>query len=63
MEAGRTMLMHSAVIAVAVYFALLYALGNSQAKAENRALLVGAVALIYMILFGHQFPPKRMLSV
>jgi hypothetical protein len=63
MELGRTMLLHSAVISIAVYFSLLYALGNSQVQSENRALLVGAFALVYMILFGHQFPPKRMLSV
>ena len=33
-------------------------LGQDKVVAENRSLLVGAVALIYMVLFGHDFPPN-----
>jgi hypothetical protein len=35
---------------------MLYGLRQSTTKALNRSLLIGAVALIYMILFGHGLP-------
>jgi hypothetical protein len=31
-------------------------IGNNQKMAENRSILFAALALVYMILFGHGLP-------
>jgi len=51
-----THLFHAFVITVILYLLMKYALHQSQTMALNRSILIGAVALIYMILFGHGFP-------
>jgi hypothetical protein len=56
MENGRQMLMHSVVIGTVMYLIMFYVLGQRQSVAENRSILIAAVALIYMILFGHRLP-------
>jgi hypothetical protein len=35
-----------------------FALGQSQTMALNRSILIGAMALVYMILFGHGLPTQ-----
>lgn len=59
-ESGRTMFMHSVVIGLVAFALFMYGLGNSAPRAENRAFTVGAAALLYMQLFGHQFPPTSL---
>ena len=56
MENGRTMVLHSAIICVLLYIFMIYILGQNQIVAENRSILLAAVILIYMILFGHGLP-------
>lgn len=56
MDNGLQMLGHSAVIVVIIYLALVHLAKQARGVAGNRALLVGAVALVYMILFGHGLP-------
>ena len=56
METGKTMLLHSIVIAIVLYFIMTLVLGQKPIVAENRSILIGAVVLIYMILFGHGLP-------
>jgi hypothetical protein len=56
MESGRMMLLHSLVIGVLLYLFMLFVLGQKPVVAENRSILLGASALIYMILFGHGLP-------
>jgi len=51
------MVIHSAIIGLFVYGILMY-VGNKQAVAENRSIILSAVVLIYMILFGHGLPVK-----
>ncbi len=58
MERGLTMLLHSFIIGVVLYLIMLYGLKQQQRIAENRSILVAAVVLIYMILFGHGLPTK-----
>lgn len=58
MESGLTMVVHSVVIGVVLYVVMRFVLGQSQAKAENRSILLAAVVLIYMIVFGHGLPTK-----
>jgi uncharacterized membrane-anchored protein len=56
MESGLTMVVHSVVIGVVLYLVMRFVLGQNQAKAENRSILLSAVVLIYMIVFGHGLP-------
>ena len=58
METGRTMLLHSVVIGLLLYVLMKYALGQNSAVAENRSILLSAIILAYMILFGHGLPPS-----
>lgn len=56
MEDGRMMLLHSAIIGVLLYLFMVFALGQKPQVAENRSILLAALVLIYMILFGHGLP-------
>ena len=56
MEKGRMMLLHSAIIGVLLYMFMIFILGQNESVAENRSILLAAVILIYMILFGHGLP-------
>jgi len=58
MESGLTMLLHSVVISIILYFIMVYVFQQSSMKAQNRSILLGAVIVIYMILFGHGLPTK-----
>lgn len=58
MESGATMLIHSVVIGIVLYIVMRFVLGQRQVIAENRSILISAVALIYMILFGHGLPTQ-----
>jgi hypothetical protein len=58
MESGLTMLLHSAIIGIILYLIMIYVLKQRQAVAENRSVLLAAVVLIYMIVFGHGMPTK-----
>ena len=58
MESGFTMLIHSAIIGVILYVVMVYLLKQRQAVAENRSIVLAAVVLIYMIMFGHGMPTK-----
>ena len=56
MERGLTMLVHSLVIGYLLYLIMVFILGQNKVVAENRSLLLTALVLIYMILFGHGMP-------
>jgi len=56
MEGGLAMLLHSAVITCILYLIMKYILKQSYSKAIDRSLVIGAIILIYMILFGHGLP-------
>jgi len=56
MEKGQVMLMHSILIGVFLYFFMIFVLGQNQVMAENRSILLAALTLVYMILFGHGLP-------
>ena len=56
MENGRMMLLHSVIIGVLLYLLMIFILGQNQAVAENRSILLAAIILMYMILFGHGLP-------
>jgi hypothetical protein len=54
MEGGLTMLLHSVIIGLVLYFIMVYVLGQRQSVAENLSALI----LIYMVVFGHGLPNK-----
>lgn len=56
METGRMMLLHSVLIGILLYIFMIYVLNQKQVVAENRSILLAALVLIYMILFGHGLP-------
>jgi hypothetical protein len=56
MEPGRMMILHSVIIGIVLYVFMTFALGQKQVVAENRSILLAALTLAYMILFGHGLP-------
>jgi hypothetical protein len=56
METGRMMLLHSVIIGILLYLFMIFVLGQKQVVAENRSILLAALVLMYMILFGHGLP-------
>jgi hypothetical protein len=58
MESHWMMVLHSVVIGLVGYVAMVFGLGQSSVVAERRSILLYAVALAYMLLFGHGLPLK-----
>ena len=56
MESGLMMFTHSVGIGIVLYLFMLFVLKQPQAVAENRSILIAALSLVYMILFGHKLP-------
>jgi len=56
METPFMMLIHALLIAVILYLVMIYGLHQADAIAQARSMMIGAVVLIYMLLFGHSFP-------
>ena len=58
MERGLMMLLHSVIIGFVLYCLMVFLLAQKPSVAENRSILLSALVLIYMILFGHGLPTK-----
>ena len=56
MESSFSHLFHSIIISVILYIIMKFFLHQSETMAVNRSMLIGSLALIYMILFGHGLP-------
>ena len=56
MESGLMMLLHSLIIGIILYVIMVFGLKQRTVVAENRSILLAALILIYMILFGHGLP-------
>ena len=56
MEEVFNHLFHALIITIILYVIIKFVLKQSQRMALNRSFLAGAIALIYMILFGHGLP-------
>ena len=50
-ERGLMMLLHSGFITSLLYLGMVFVLEQNPKVAENRSLLLGALVLIYMIVF------------
>ena len=49
--------LHSIVVYIVLYFGMTMGLGQSKEVACTRSAVLTAVAFIYMVAFGHNFPP------
>ena len=58
MDTVLSHLFHSIIIAVILYIIMKFFLKQSETMSLNRSILIGALALIYMILFGHGMPTQ-----
>ena len=58
MERGLIMVLHSIIIGLVLYILMVFAFNQNAMVAENRSILIAAILLIYMILFGHDLPTK-----
>jgi hypothetical protein len=58
MERGLTMVLHSVLIGILLYFIMTIGFKQQAIVAENRSILIASGVLIYMILFGHGMPNK-----
>ena len=56
MESGLAMVLHSVIIGIVLYIFMKFVLGQKQVVAENRSILLAALVLAYMIVFGHGLP-------
>lgn len=56
MESGLMHVVHSVVITIILYFIMVYVLKQPIMVAQDRSILLGALFLVYMILFGHHLP-------
>ncbi len=56
MEPWILMLLHSVIIGVVLYLIMVFVLGQKQIVAETRSVLLAALVLVYMLLFGHGLP-------
>jgi len=52
------MILHSLIIGIVLYVFMLFGLGQQNEIAQSRSILIAAIILIYMILFGHGLPTK-----
>jgi uncharacterized membrane-anchored protein len=52
------MVLHSVVIGLVLYMLMVFVFNQSPKMAEYRSVLIAAVVLIYMILFGHGLPTR-----
>jgi putative effector of murein hydrolase len=49
---------HAVILTVVLYFIKTILLKQSTKTALDHSVVIGSIALIYMIFFGHNFPPK-----
>ena len=50
------MFIHSAIISIVIYVIMKFLLKQPEIVSQNISVLIGALILIYMILFGHSLP-------
>jgi hypothetical protein len=49
---------HALILGLVLFALMKYGLKQSNSMAQDRAVLIAALALVYMTLFGHRLPGK-----
>jgi TRAP-type C4-dicarboxylate transport system permease small subunit len=57
-ESGISMVGHALIIGILLYVLMRYLLKQPVAMAVDRSILIAAILLVYMILFGHKLPGR-----
>ena len=57
MNKNLTHLLHAVLIGLVLCLVMTKVLAQSTGVACDRSMVLASVALIYMVLFGHKFPP------
>jgi hypothetical protein len=60
MENGTSHVLHAIILTSLLYAIMHYVCKQSSNIAIDRSILIGTVVLLYMILYGHQFPPTKL---
>ena len=58
MESVLTHVLHAVILTGLLYLLMYFLLRQSPTTALRRSVLLGAVALVYMVLFGHGLPTR-----
>jgi len=59
METPFAHVIHSIVITSVLYVIMTSVLKQSTQVATDRSVFIGTLILLYMVLFGHSFPPGK----
>ena len=59
-QATMEHLMHSVILGFGLYFAMTMLLKQPKEMACARSSVLAAAAFIYMIMYGHKFPPGQL---
>ena len=57
-ERGINMVIHAIIFSIVCFVFMRFSLNLSQAKSEDRSIALGALLLLYMLLFGHKLPTR-----
>jgi ABC-type phosphate transport system permease subunit len=58
MRGAMNHLSHSILLGILLYFVMVFILKQPYEMAQDRSMLIAALALAYMILFGHSLPSR-----
>ncbi len=58
MRGAMNHLSHSILLGLLLYFVMVFVLKQPYEVAQDRSMLIAALALAYMILFGHSLPSR-----
>jgi len=55
-ESPRMMIVHGLILMVILYLIMTMVLKQTPKLAESRAVTIGAIAIVYMVHYGHKMP-------
>jgi hypothetical protein len=56
MENSMIYFSHAVIMSVLLYVVMTYGLKQTHEVAQDRSILIGAYALVYMVLYGYGYP-------
>jgi hypothetical protein len=58
MSNGLSHVLHAIIVGFGLYVLMIFVLGQNSEIALNRSILISSMILIYMIIFGHEYPTQ-----